>query len=322
MDNDKGNLLQGELEALRVRLAELEQQIHNSELENAFLYKEAHEAIHQKKEARAFLNTLLKIAPMGLAFLDPEFRYLHVNETLAAINRYPAHKHLGKKVDEIYQAEVRDKITTLLNQVLTTRQPVLNIEIDSQNCTPTEVTRYFLSHYYPVKSEDEEIFGIGVVVQDITEYKKPGEYGNELINSSQALRSLEQSRSELQSANSPKTILLVEDEKTVRDLVSKVLKRSGYEVMVASNGQEALDVMRQNDIEINLVLTDVLMPKMGGVELAQQLQQFSPGMPILFMSGYTDGALLETNSLKSNAAFLQKPFTPQDLTQKLRALLD
>jgi PAS domain S-box-containing protein len=320
--NDKGEQLQEEVKTLRARLAELEQEVHEAELEYDILYKEAQEAIQQGKKARVFLTSLLNIAPMGLAFIDSELRYLHINETLAAINRYPAHQHLGKKVEEIVYSELRDKITTFLNLVLTTRQPILNVEITSRNYTTTEKTRYYLSHYYPIQSEDEEIFGIGLVVQDITERKRSKEEGYNPKNLPDAPPTTEQPHPGLQPAKNQETILLVEDEKTVRDLVTKVLKRSGYEVMAASNGQEALDLLHQSNIKINLVLTDVVMPKMGGMELSQQLEQISPGMPILFMSGYTDGALLHSNNLKSNFAFLQKPFTPQDLAQKLRELLD
>lgn|GEM_PF-2076931 len=325
MGNDQSEQLQEELKVLRTRIVKLELEIHEAELEHAFLYKEAQEAIRQKKEARGFLEMLLKIAPMGLAFLDTELRYLHVNEALAAINHYPAHQHLGRRVEEIVHPELRDKIATYLRQVINTHQPVLNVEINRLHPTSDEHSRYYLFHYYPVQTEDEEIFGVGVVVQDITEGKKNKGNPNKLEKLLETESSnLEQNplQPTMPPAKTQETILIVEDEKTVRDLVTKVLKRSGYDVIVASNGLEALDLCRQTNIKINLVLTDVVMPKMGGVELSQQLGQIIPGIPILFMSGYTDGALLQSNDLKSHFAFLQKPFTPQDLAQKLRQLLD
>jgi len=118
------------------------------------------------------------------------------------------------------------------------------------------------------------------------------------------------------------TVLLVEDEASVRALVSGVLKARGYNVIVARNGEDALAVAEQHQGAINLLVTDVVMPEMNGPELAEHLVLFHRGLKILFMSGYADDAIVHHGVLDSTAAFLQKPFTPEDLARKVREVLD
>jgi PAS domain S-box-containing protein len=118
------------------------------------------------------------------------------------------------------------------------------------------------------------------------------------------------------------TVLLVEDEESVRKLLAQMLDMGGYTVMEASNGLEALACLQAaGHGRVRAVVTDVVMPSMGGQELAQRLLQDNPDLPILFISGYTsDFKPLEDLSRRS--AFLSKPFTAQVFTAKLRALLD
>jgi two-component system cell cycle sensor histidine kinase/response regulator CckA len=118
------------------------------------------------------------------------------------------------------------------------------------------------------------------------------------------------------------TILLVEDEASVRSLVCGVLEQGGYKVLLARNGEDALVVSEQHKGPIHLLLTDVVMPEMGGPALADHLRPFHRTMKILYMSGYTDDAIVRHGVLGSSAAFLQKPFTPDVLAQKVREVLD
>ena len=124
-----------------------------------------------------------------------------------------------------------------------------------------------------------------------------------------------------EAAGGRETILVVEDEDAVRRLVRATLERRGYRVLVASGGPEALQIGRNAD-HIDLILTDLVMPQMSGVEVATRLRRNLPGVRILFMSGYTDRSLQKTAALPDNTDFLQKPFTPAVLAARVREVLD
>jgi two-component system, cell cycle sensor histidine kinase and response regulator CckA len=118
------------------------------------------------------------------------------------------------------------------------------------------------------------------------------------------------------------TLLLVEDEDGVRRLLTHVLHKRGYKVIEASNGEEALRVFEGRGSEIQLVLTDMVMPHMGGRQLGERLRELSPGVKIIYMSGYTDDVLVRTGALGPGMSFLQKPLRPEVLTAKVRETLD
>jgi PAS domain S-box-containing protein len=117
------------------------------------------------------------------------------------------------------------------------------------------------------------------------------------------------------------TILLVEDEEMVRALAAQVLTNVGYRVVDAANGQEAIGVAQGHEGNIDLVLTDAVMPEMSGMELVDRLQQIRPGIGVLMMSGYSRDAMSDS-MLSSTINLLQKPFTPVDLCRKVREVLD
>jgi two-component system, cell cycle sensor histidine kinase and response regulator CckA len=118
------------------------------------------------------------------------------------------------------------------------------------------------------------------------------------------------------------TVLLAEDEEQVRRIARVILEMSGYHVLEASGGDEALSIYKQHEGQIHLVMTDVVMPQMSGRELAQSLERLQPGIKVLYMSGYTDDAIVRHGLLDQEIAFLQKPFTPEALTCKVREVLD
>jgi PAS domain S-box-containing protein len=118
------------------------------------------------------------------------------------------------------------------------------------------------------------------------------------------------------------TILLAEDQPEVRSIGSAVLRRYGYEVLEAANGEQALGIIRSHEGPIHLLMSDVVMPSMNGPELARRVQAEHPGMRVLFASGYTDDAIVRHGVLDPGVAFLQKPFTPTALLKKIRELLD
>ncbi len=118
------------------------------------------------------------------------------------------------------------------------------------------------------------------------------------------------------------TILLVEDAQRVRAVVREILEMSGYTVLEARHGAEAVEVANRHAGPIHLLVTDVVMPQMSGRELAQRLATLRPDLKVLYMSGYTDDAIVRHGVLASGIAFLSKPFTPDALALKVRELLD
>lgn len=118
------------------------------------------------------------------------------------------------------------------------------------------------------------------------------------------------------------TVLLVEDEPAVRELIRRVLSRFGYFVLTAGNGEEALRVLAAHRGAIHVLLTDVVMPVMGGRVLAERVRELRPEVSVLFMSGYTEDVALLEGVRRSEADFIQKPFTPDALAERLREVLD
>jgi signal transduction histidine kinase/CheY-like chemotaxis protein len=123
-------------------------------------------------------------------------------------------------------------------------------------------------------------------------------------------------------AGGSETILLVEDEPAVRAIGKELLEMNGYNVLEAENGAHALEVADRFPGEIHLLISDVIMPRVGGRELAERLSAIRPSIRVLFVSGFTDDTISRHGVLEEGVAFLQKPFTLEILSQKVRELLD
>jgi two-component system cell cycle sensor histidine kinase/response regulator CckA len=124
------------------------------------------------------------------------------------------------------------------------------------------------------------------------------------------------------TSRSKETILVLDDQAGVRSAVREILQLAGYLVLEASSGEEALRICTGHEGPIHLLLTDVGLPVMSGPEAARRLARLRPKMRVLYMSGYSDNALICHAVVEQGVAFLQKPFTPDALAHKVREVLD
>jgi two-component system, cell cycle sensor histidine kinase and response regulator CckA len=125
-----------------------------------------------------------------------------------------------------------------------------------------------------------------------------------------------------ESFRGSETVLVVEDAEALRKLSVTLLEEHGYQVLSAANGAEALELAQKDTRSIDLLLTDVIMPGLGGHDLAQRLEALRPGLKVLYMSGYTDSSIAQHGVLEAGISLLHKPFTEEDLVRKIREVLD
>ena len=114
----------------------------------------------------------------------------------------------------------------------------------------------------------------------------------------------------------------MEDEQGVRELGRRILERVGYRVLTARHGREALELCRRYEDPIHLLITDMIMPEMGGKELAENVAELLPDTRIILLSGYAGDTVLSESALSSDSDFLQKPFTVRSLSRKVKEVLD
>jgi PAS domain S-box-containing protein len=171
----------------------------------------------------------------------------------------------------------------------------------------------------PLRREDGTVCGILSVLTDVTDGKAPAEPAarRATVAGRDAERWLAGD-----AAPGTETVLLVEDVDTVRALAREILRLNGYTVIEARHAREALLLSEAHRGPIHLMLTDVVMPGMSGGELARRLRTQRPATRVLYMSGYTDDAIVRTGVLDEGKAFLQKPFTPVQLARKIREVLE
>ena len=156
-------------------------------------------------------------------------------------------------------------------------------------------------------------------------YSEPGKGTTFKIYLPQVIEEVEDiviQRSPPETLKGKETILLVEDDQGVRDVSEMILREFGYQVLKAENGEEALQVIEKNGKEIQLMITDLVMPGMSGKELTDRLSGLENGFKVLYLSGYTDEAIVHHGILDKGINFLAKPFGTEELLRKVREILD
>lgn len=139
-------------------------------LDNARLYAEAQQALSQTSESFALIDSLLEASPLGICFLDREMRYIRINQVLAELNGLPAEQHLGQDFRQLLPEF--GESASIIQQVLATGEPVLNVEISGESQGKPGYFCYWLANYYPVKNERGEISGAGIILAEITTAKQ------------------------------------------------------------------------------------------------------------------------------------------------------
>ncbi|MEG4940309.1 PAS domain S-box protein [Microcoleus sp. F4-D5] len=140
-------------------------------LDNARLYTEAQQALSQTSQSFALIDALLEASPLAICFLDREMRFIHINQVLAELNGLPIEQHLGQDFRQLLP-EYAAKFAPIIQQVLETGQPVLNLEMSGEPDGKPGYFSYWVANYYPVKNEREEIIGVGLIITDITASKQ------------------------------------------------------------------------------------------------------------------------------------------------------
>ncbi|HLY11937.1 MAG TPA: response regulator [Planctomycetota bacterium] len=216
---------------------------------------------------------------------------------------------------------------------LRTGPHVLLAVTDSGIGMDAEVQSHLFEPFFTTKEQDKGTgLGLatvyGIIKQsggDVWVYSEPGKgsvFKIYLPRIDEAPEGLAKSDARPRPNRGTETVLLAEDSDVVRRLLRELLRSNGYTLLEARHGVEALDIARNFQGKIDLLVTDMVMPQMSGRELAAHLSPERPEMKILFMSGYTEDAIARQGALDPGTAFLEKPFTPDSLARKVRELLD
>jgi two-component system cell cycle sensor histidine kinase/response regulator CckA len=212
--------------------------------------------------------------------------------------------------------------------------PCVMLAVTDNGCgMDKEIQSHLFEPFFTTKAKGEGTgLGLstvyGIVKQsggNIWAYSEPGLGTTFKIYLPRAEEAVKTYRPKIAPTVSPggsETILLVEDEEAVRAIVSKILQNKGYTVLEAHHGHEALQICKDHQGPIHLMVTDVVMPHMSGSELAERLTSLRPELRVLFMSGYPDKAIVHHGVLGAGTSFLQKPFALSALECKVRDLLD
>lgn len=247
-----------------------------------------------------------------------------------AINAKDAMPDGGSLTIETAEVELDENYASQHPDVLAGRFAMLAVTDTGSGMTAEVLERVF-EPFYTTKDRDQGTgLGLatvyGIVKQsggNIFVYSEPGKGTTfkvylPLVEAEKPEQPTEVDTTDLRGKE---TILIVEDDQAVRNLTRRILASAGYKTLTAANGGEALLECEQHEGKIHLVLTDVVMPKMSGKELSDRLAKISPNLKVLFMSGYTDNAIVHHGILDEGTHFIAKPFTSSSLLEKVRSVL-
>ena len=248
-----------------------------------------------------------------------------------AVNARDAMPEGGKLTIETANVELDEEYAHKHIAVQPGRYVMLSISDTGVGMTP-EVRERIFEPFFTTKEKGKGTgLGLstvyGIVKQsggNIWVYSEPGQGTTFKIYLPQVDEPLEELKEKMvgEVPQGHETILIVEDEEIVRKLAVRVLKRQGYKVLEAPDGGKAFMLCEEFKDPIHLILTDVVMPGMSGRKLVDRLKEIHPEMKVLYMSGYTDNAILHHGILEPGINFIQKPFTVDGLARKVREVLD
>jgi signal transduction histidine kinase len=261
---------------------------------------------------------------------DPgQIEQVIVNLTLNARDAMPDG---GKLVFETANAELDQEYARKHIQATPGSYVVLSVSDTGKGMIP-EVRQHIFEPFFTTKEAGKGtglgLFMVYGIVQKhgghIVVESEPGVGSTFKVYLPQADEQMEAARGELSEKRLPRggeTVLVVEDDNDLRSLMAQALKQQGYEALEAANGEEGLLLFDKYRQEINLVVTDIVMPVMSGFELTELLMPLCPKMKVLYISGYPDNPALQSRYLNREANFLPKPFSLEDLAIKVRKVLD
>jgi len=249
-----------------------------------------------------------------------------------AVNAKDAMPNGGKLTIETANVELDEAYARNHFSVIPGRYVMLSMSDTGMGMSPEVKERIFEPFFTTKKRDKGTGLGLstvyGIVKQsggNIWVYSEPGQGTTFKIYLPQESEPLEEIKEKVVREELPygsETVLVVEDEEELRKLAVRILQKQGYKVLEASQGDEALFICRRHEEPIHLLLTDVVMPGMGGRELSERITSLHPEIKILYMSGYTNSAIVHNGVLETGVNLLQKPFTPGALARKVHEVLE